>query len=113
MPCAHARCITLPTELLMTFIWPFMLGLLVLIPILILVYIYLQRRRQKYALRYASLSLVKEAMGRGPGWKRHVPPAIFMLALTAMIIALARPEATSLVPSAEGTIMLAMDVSGS
>lgn len=97
----------------MSFIWPFMLTLLLLIPLLIVVYILLQRRRQKYALRYASLSLVKEAMGRGPGWRRHVPAAIFMLALTAMIIALARPQAETLVPSAEGVIILALDVSGS
>src|SRR5436305_10264927 len=73
----------------------------------------LQLRRQKYALRYASLSLVKEAMGRGPGWRRHVPAAIFLVALTFMIVALARPQATTLVPSAEGTIILAVDVSGS
>ncbi len=97
----------------MSFIWPFMLTLLLLIPVLVVVYILLQRRRQKYALRYASLSLVKEALGRGPGWKRHVPAALFMLALIAMIIALARPEATTLVPSAEGVIILAIDVSGS
>lgn len=97
----------------MSFIWPFMLALLVLIPVIILVYILLQRRRQKYALRYASLSLVKEALGRGPGWRRHIPAALFLIALTAMIVALARPEATTLVPSAEGTIILAIDVSGS
>lgn len=97
----------------MSFIWPFMLALLLLIPVLILVYIILQRRRQKYALRYASLSLVKEALGRGPGWRRHVPAALFLVALTAMIVALARPQAETLVPSAEGTIILAVDVSGS
>jgi Ca-activated chloride channel family protein len=90
-----------------------MLALLLLIPLLILVYILLQRRRQKYALRYASLSLVKEAMGRGPGWRRHIPAAIFLIALFWMIVALARPEATTLVPAAEGTIILAVDVSGS
>lgn len=90
-----------------------MLALLLLIPLLIVVYILLQRRRQKYALRYASLSLVKEALGRGPGWRRHVPAALFLIALTFMIIALARPQATTLVPSAEGTIILAIDVSGS
>lgn len=90
-----------------------MLSLLLLIPVLIIVYILLQRRRQKYALRYASLSLVKEAMGRGPGWRRHIPAAFFLIALTFMIIALARPEATTLVPSAEGVVILAMDVSGS
>lgn len=97
----------------MSFIWPFMLPLLLLIPIIALVYVLLQRRRQKYALRYASLSLVKEAMGRGPGWRRHIPAAIFLIALTFMIIGLARPEMETLVPSAEGTIILAVDVSGS
>lgn len=97
----------------MSFIWPWMLGLLILIPILILIYLLMQRRRQKYALRYASLSLVKEALGRGPGWRRHIPPALFLIALTFMIIALARPETTTLVPSAEGTIILTIDVSGS
>lgn len=101
------------SEIIMSFIWPFMLVLLLLIPVLVLVYILLQRRRQKYALRYASLSLVKEAMGRGPGWRRHVPAALFLVALSAMIFALARPQAETLVPSAEGTIILAIDVSGS
>ncbi len=97
----------------MSFLWPFMLVLLALIPLLIAAYVLLQRRRQKYALRYASLSLVKEALGRGPGWRRHIPAAIFLLALTAMIFALARPQAETLVPSAEGVIILAIDVSGS
>jgi Ca-activated chloride channel family protein len=64
-------------------------------------------------LRYASLSLVREAVGRGPGWRRHLPPALFLTALAFMLIALARPEATTLVPSPEGLIVLTMDVSGS
>jgi len=89
------------------------LTLLILIPIIALVYILLRRRRQKYVLRYVSLSLVKPAVGRGPAWRRHLPPALFLAVLTFMRIALARPEATTLVPSAEGTIVLAMDVSGS
>lgn len=97
----------------MSFIWPWMLPLLCLIPILILVYILMQRRRQQYALRYASLSLVKEALGRGPGWRRHIPTALFLISLTWMILALARPEATTLVPSAEGVVILTLDVSGS
>lgn len=97
----------------MSFIWPWMLLLLLFIPVLVLVYILMQRRRQKYALRYASLSLVKEALGRGPGIRRHIPAVLFLLALTAMIIALARPQATVLAPSQAGTVILAIDVSGS
>ena len=69
-----------------------MLWLLLLIPALVVLYILAQRRRQRYALRYASLSLVKEALGRGPGLRRHIPPAVFLSGLAVMIVALARPH---------------------
>lgn len=97
----------------MTFIWPFMLFGLLIVPILVIVYILLQRRRQKYALRYASLSLVKEALGRGPGFRRHIPPLIFLIGLIVMIVALARPATLITLPSNQGTVILTFDVSGS
>jgi Ca-activated chloride channel homolog len=97
----------------MTFTWPAMLSLLLLVPAMIVAYILAQRRRQKYALRYASLSLVKDALGRGPGIRRHIPPAVFILALAVMIVALARPVAVVTLPLHEGTVILTMDVSGS
>jgi Ca-activated chloride channel family protein len=97
----------------MSFLWPFMLWLLLLIPALIAAYILAQRRRQRYALRFASLSLVKEALGRGPGIRRHIPPAVFLTGITIMIVALARPQSQVIVPAQEGTVILAMDVSGS
>lgn len=97
----------------MEFQWVQMLWLLLIVPALSAAYILAQRRRQKYALRYASLSLVKEALGRGPGWRRHIPPIIFLLGLTVMIIALARPSAAVMLPSQQGTVILAFDVSGS
>lgn len=88
-----------------------MLFLLLLVPALIVVYISLQRRRHGYALRYASLSLVKEAMGRGPGVRRHIPSILFLTALATMFVALARPVATVVLPSRQGTVILAIDVS--
>lgn len=95
------------------FLWPdFLWGLLVL-PLLVLLYVWLMRRRRQSALRYASLSLVREAMGKGPGWRRHVPPVLLLLALTVMLLAAARPMATITLPSTQQTIILAMDVSGS
>ncbi|TFG60537.1 MAG: VWA domain-containing protein, partial [Spirochaetales bacterium] len=97
----------------MSFQWIRLLWLLLLIPVLIFTYILLLRRKQKFALRYASLSLVKEAMVRGPGIRRHIPPALFLLGLAVMIFALARPEATVLLPSYQGTIILTIDISGS
>ena len=90
-----------------------MLWFLILVPVLILMYILAQRRRQRYALRYASLSLVKEVLGRGPGWRRHVPPAFFIAGLAMMLFALARPATVVTLPSQEGAVILTMDVSGS
>ena len=97
----------------MTFLWPTSLVLLVAVPVLLALYIWAQRRRRRYALRYASLSLVKEALGRGPGIRRHIPPALYLLALAFMLAALARPVTVVKVPSEEGTVILAIDVSGS
>lgn len=97
----------------MTFIWPTMLWLLLIVPALVLVYVLLQRRKKKFALRYANLSMVKEAMGAGPTIRRHIPPALFLIALALMIVAIARPQAIVTLPSHRATVILAMDVSGS
>jgi len=97
----------------MTFIWPTALLLLVVVAGLAVLYVLAQRRRNRYALRYANLSLVREAIGKGPGWRRHVPPALFILALAFMALAVGRPQAVVAVPSQEGTVILAIDVSGS
>jgi len=95
------------------FLWPEFLALLVLVPLLAGLYVWLLRRRKRLAVRYANLSLVKEALGRGAGWRRHVPPVLFLLALTSLMIAVARPTAVVTLPSQHETIILAMDVSGS
>jgi len=97
----------------MHFLWPQQLWLLLLLPLLVLVYLLLLRRKKKLAVRYASLAIVKEALGRGPGLRRHIPPVLFLLALSAMLLAAARPVATITLPSTQQTIILAMDVSGS
>ena len=103
----------LPLKSLMTFIWPEMLWSLLAVPLLIALYWWLLRRRKKTALRYANLSLVKEAMGKRAAWRRHVPPVLLLMAVTTLLIAAARPAAKITLPSAEKTIVLAIDVSGS
>jgi Ca-activated chloride channel family protein len=95
------------------FLWPEFLALLALIPVLAVLYVWLLRRRKRLAVRYANLALVREALGRGPGWRRHVPPILFLLALAALFIAVARPTAVVTLPSQQGVVILAMDVSGS
>jgi Ca-activated chloride channel homolog len=100
----------------MSFIWPLMLWLLLLLPLFVLLYLRLQRRRRGLAARYGSLGLAREAagaVGRRLGWRRHLPPALFLLGLALLLTALARPQAVVSLPRAEGTVILAFDVSGS
>ena len=94
----------------MRFLSPDMLWLLLAVPALIGAYVALLRRR-KAAVRYASLSLIREAMDDSPPIRRHVPALIFLLALIAMIVAVARPVASVTLPSDQRTIILALDVS--
>lgn len=100
-------------DLPVNFLWPQFLWLLAVLPLLVLLYWWILRRRKKVALRYASLSIVREAMGRTTGWRRHIPPLLLLLAFAAMLLAAARPVATVTLPSTQQTIILAMDVSGS
>lgn len=83
----------------MRFLWPEVFWLLAALPALVLLYIVLLRRRKKTMVRYASLGLVKQAMAGKPSWKRHVPPALFLLALAAMLLAGTRPQAVITLPS--------------
>ena len=97
----------------MTFVWPQLLWLLLAVPAVVAAYVVLLRRKRKAAVRYASLSLVQDALGTGGRFRRHVPPLLFLAALTLMIVAIARPAAVVTLPSAHETVILAMDVSGS
>jgi len=97
----------------MTFLWPKMLWLLAAAPALVGAYVWALRRKKKAALRYASLAMVKDAMGKGPGLRRHLPPLLFLVAFIGMLLAAARPAAFLMLPSEHETVILAMDVSGS
>jgi Ca-activated chloride channel family protein len=97
----------------MTFIWPVMLFLLVLIPLLIALYLRLQQRRKRISADFGRMGWAQTGAGRDPGVRRHVPPALSLAGLTILIVALARPQALVSVPRVEGTVILAFDVSGS
>jgi Ca-activated chloride channel family protein len=97
----------------MNFLWPRMLWLLAALPLLVAMYFWLLGRKKKLSLRYASLDIVKQAMGQSLGFRRHLPPLLFLLAMLAMLLAAARPQAVVMLPSQQETIILAMDVSGS
>jgi Ca-activated chloride channel family protein len=97
----------------MTFLWPEMLFLLLLAPLLLGLYLWLLRRKKKAAVRYASLAMVREAMGPAQRMRRHIPPLLFLLSLIVMLLAVARPAAVVTLPSMNETVILAIDVSGS
>jgi Ca-activated chloride channel homolog len=95
------------------FLSPYGLWLLLLPVVLLAGYLWSLRRRNRYALRFSSVSLVREAMGKGPGWRRHIPPVFFLLGITALAVAFARPNTTAPLPFNGATVILTMDVSGS
>jgi Ca-activated chloride channel homolog len=97
----------------MSFLSPEFLWLLLALPAVAAVYFLVLRWRKRAALRYTNLDLVKEAMGKGLWWRRHLPPAILFAALAAMLAAIARPSAVITLPSHHETVILAIDVSGS
>jgi Ca-activated chloride channel family protein len=96
-----------------TFQWPAALFGLSLLPLLLFGYLLLQRRRHRYAVRFTNLDLLANLVEQSPGWRRHIPPALTLLALAASIVALARPEATVTTARNQATVVLATDTSGS
>lgn len=96
----------------MSFLWPQYLWMLLAAPLLIWAYVALLNRRKR-ALNYASLRTIKEALGPGSRWRRHVPPGLLLVAVCAALLATARPVAMVTLPSEGRMIVLAMDVSRS
>ena len=95
----------------MSLLWPGFLYLFLLIPLAVGIYLLILRRRRRFAIRYSSLSLVREAAGKQSWLRKHLPFVLFLLALASLVLALTRPVATVLIPSNEATVILAMDVS--
>ncbi len=96
----------------LTFAWPWMLLLLLVVPLVVLWYRKLQRDRAARRAQLAALGLVAPQAATA-GWRRHVPPVLLLLALVVLVTGLARPEATVPQPRREGTVILAFDVSAS
>lgn len=97
----------------MSFIWPVMLLLLLVIPVAVVLYRRLQRRRQALAAQYGSLGFIQTATGQAPGARRSIPPALFLIGIAVLIVAMARPQTEVSLPRIAGTVILAFDVSGS
>src|SRR5258707_13520697 len=96
----------------MSFIWPVMLVLLVFVPLAAALYVLLQWARRRRMARYGSTLLGQATGGRKMGWGRPLPAALFLVGLTILTVALARPQAVVRVPRIEGTGILAFDAPG-
>jgi Ca-activated chloride channel family protein len=97
----------------MSFGSPWTLLWLLAIPALVGAYVYRERRRGRFAGRWTTPALLPNLVDRAPGRRRHLPVAILLVALAALIVGVARPRATVSVPREEATVLLAMDTSRS
>jgi Ca-activated chloride channel family protein len=97
----------------MNFLAPEMLLGLAIIPVAILAYLLVQRRRNRYTVRFTNLDLLANIAPKQPAWRRHLPPAVYLAAIAALLISLARPTVVMATPREDATVILAMDVSGS
>jgi Ca-activated chloride channel family protein len=97
----------------MTFIAPGALFLLLVVPVLVLAYVWLVRRRTASEAELGTMAHAHTRAGKPLGWRRHVPALLFLVGVVALLVGLARPEATIDLPRREGTVILAFDVSSS
>ena len=95
----------------MSFATPMLLWALLLIPLIVGAYLLAQRRRIKYAARFTNLDLLTNVVDASPGRRRHLPPALAIAALAALLLAMARPQTVVAVPREEASVVLAMDSS--
>ena len=97
----------------MSFASPELLLGLLIVPVALIGYLLVQRRRSRYAVRFTNVDLLANIAPHTPSWRRHLPPLLYLAAIAALAIGLARPSLVLAVPREEATIMLTMDVSRS
>jgi Ca-activated chloride channel family protein len=99
------------TTLAITYLAPSRFWLLLVVAGLAAAYIVLQRRRRSYAVRFTNLDLLASVAPKSPGWRRHLPAIVVLVALGALVVSLARPAREEKVPRERATIILAIDTS--
>lgn len=97
----------------MTFTTPWLLLALVPVAALAVAYVLVQRRRQRYAVRFATLPMLEKLVPKRPRWRRHLPAALVLLGLASLGLAAAQPVIDVRVPYERATVIVAIDTSGS
>lgn len=95
----------------MTFEWPLALLGLVVVPVLVALYVIRERRRAKFAARFTTPTLLPNLVDASPRWRRHLPLAVLLVALAAMVVGVARPHADVSVKREQATVILVVDTS--
>ncbi len=96
-----------------TLMWPDMLWLLASVPLLVVAYFGLLARRRRAYARLAGILQGPATGAAGARLLRHVPPLLFLVGLSALILAVSRPQALVSLPSMHNSVILAIDTSGS
>jgi Ca-activated chloride channel family protein len=97
----------------MSFAWPIALWGLAVVALALIAYAIVQRRRRRYVVSFTNLDLLENIVAASPRWRRHIPAVLTLLALSALVVGMARPQMAVAVPREEATVILAMDSSGS
>jgi Ca-activated chloride channel family protein len=95
----------------MSFEAPLVLLALLVVPLLVFLHVRRERQRREAAAAFTSPALLPNLVDARPRWRRHLPLAILLVALAAMIVGVARPHATVSVPKEEATVMVVIDTS--
>ena len=95
----------------MNFLSPYRLLFLVVVAALVAIYLIVQTRRKSYAVKFTNIDLLDRVAPRKPGWRRHVPAAMFLVALATLTVGFAQPTHETQVPRERATIILAIDTS--
>ena len=97
----------------MTFEWPLGLLALLVLPLALLLYVLARRRESRYAVRFSNVGVLAQVVEASRSPWRFVPPALLCLALAAIAVGLARPQVSVSAERKQGTVVLALDRSGS
>jgi Ca-activated chloride channel family protein len=97
--------------LALTYLAPQRFWLLLGVAALAVAYVVLQTRRRAYAVRFTNLDLLQSVAPRSPGWRRHIPAIAMLMAISTLVVSVARPAREERVPRERATVIMAIDTS--